>query len=255
MTDPNLPEVVSRAEWLAARRALLEREKAHTRATDALNAERRRLPMVAVERDYRLTGPDGEIGLLDVFAGRRQLVVYHAMWLYPEGRLCPSCAGFLDEIGHLAHLNARDTTFAAITRGPFAELERWQARLGWSFPWYSSAGSDFNFDFHVTLDERVRPFEYNYASRAELAAKGLPVDEWEQPFDLHGLSAFLRVDDRVFHTYSAYARGTDALGLTTGFLDRTALGRQEPWEQPEGRATAFGAPAGSDGVRYHDEYP
>src|SRR3954451_13967108 len=166
MTDLNLPEVVSRAEWLAARTALLEREKAHTRATDALNAERRRLPMVAVEKDYRFSGPAGEVGLADLFAGRRQLVVYHAMWLYDRGRLCPSCAGFLDQVGHPAHLNARDTTFAAITRAPFAELERWRARLGWTFPWYSSEGSDFNFDYHVSFDERVAPLEYNYATRA-----------------------------------------------------------------------------------------
>jgi predicted dithiol-disulfide oxidoreductase (DUF899 family) len=254
MRDLNLPEVVSRAEWLAARKALLEREKAHTRATDALNADRRRLPMVAVEKDYRFTGPQGEVGLADIFEGRGQLVVYHAMWLYGEGRVCPSCAGFLDEVGHLAHLNARDTTFAAISRAPLAELEIWKARLGWRFPWHSSDGSDFNFDYHVTFDERVRPFEYNYATRAEIEAKGYPVGDWEQPFDLHGLSAFLRVDDRVFHTYSAYARGTDALGMTTGFLDLTALGRQEPWEEPAGRATAFGAPAGSAAVRYHDEY-
>jgi predicted dithiol-disulfide oxidoreductase (DUF899 family) len=254
MPDLNLPEVVSREEWLAARKALLAREKEHTRATDALAAERRRLPMVAVEKEYRFAGPDGPVTLPDLFAGRSQLVVYHAMWLYDSGRLCPSCAGFLDQIGHLAHLHARDTSFAAVTRAPVAELERWRARLGWTFPWCSSEGSDFNFDFHVTFDERVLPVEYNYAGRAELEAKGMPVGDWEQPFDLPGISAFLRVGDRVFHTYSAYARGGDRLGFTTAFLELTALGRQEEWEQPHGRATAFGAPAGSAGVRYHDEY-
>jgi predicted dithiol-disulfide oxidoreductase (DUF899 family) len=254
MEDLNLPQVVSRHEWLAARRALLEREKAHTRATDALAAERRRLPMVAVEKEYRFAGPDGEATLLDLFEGRSQLIVYHAMWLYDSGRLCPSCAGFLDQIAHLAHLHVRDTTFAAVTRAPVAELEGWRARLGWTFPWYSSECSDFNFDFHVSFDESVAPLEYNYLSRAELEAKGMPIGEWEQPFDMPGISTFLRVDDRVFHTYSAFARGMDRLGSTPSLLDLTALGRQEEWEEPPGRATAFGAPAGSAGVRYHDEY-
>jgi predicted dithiol-disulfide oxidoreductase (DUF899 family) len=254
MSDLNLPEVVSRDAWLAARRALLAREKEHTRATDALAAERRRLPMVAVEKEYRFTGPDGPATLLDLFEGRSQLLVYHAMWLYDRGRLCPSCAGFLDQVGHLAHLHARDTSFVAVTRAPLAELEQWRARLGWTFPWYSSEGSDFNFDFHVTFDESVTPLEYNYASRDELEAKGMPVGEWEQPFDLPGISAFLRVGADVFHTYSAYARGGDRLGFISTFLDLTALGRQEAWEEPRGRATALGAPAGSAGVRYHDEY-
>jgi predicted dithiol-disulfide oxidoreductase (DUF899 family) len=254
MPDLNLPDVVSRDEWRAARKALLEREKEHTRATDALAAERRRLPMVAVDKPYRFEGPDGPASLLDLFAGRRQLLVYHAMWLYDERRMCPSCAAFLDQIGHLAHLHSRDTSFVTVTRAPLAELEKWRERLGWTFPWYSSAGSDFNFDFHVTLDESVAPLEYNYASRAELEAKGLPIGEWDQPFDMPGLSAFLRVGDQVFHTYSTYARGGDRLGFLSPFLDLTALGRQEAWEQPRGRATAFGAPAGSAGVRYHDEY-
>jgi predicted dithiol-disulfide oxidoreductase (DUF899 family) len=254
MPDLNLPDVVSRDEWRAARKALLEREKEHTRATDALAAERRRLPMVAVDKPYRFEGADGPASLLDLFAGRRQLLVYHAMWLYDERRMCPSCAAFLDQIGHLAHLHSRDTSFVTVTRAPLAELEKWRERLGWTFPWYSSAGSDFNFDFHVTLDESVAPLEYNYASRAELEAKGLPIGEWDQPFDMPGLSAFLRVGDQVFHTYSTYARGGDRLGFLSPFLDLTALGRQEAWEQPRGRATAFGAPAGSAGVRYHDEY-
>jgi predicted dithiol-disulfide oxidoreductase (DUF899 family) len=254
MPDLNLPDIVSRDEWLGARKALLEREKEHTRATDALAADRRRLPMVAVDKPYRFEGPDGAASLLDLFAGRSQLVVYHAMWLYDQDRMCPSCAAFLDQIGHLAHLHARDTSFVAVTRAPLAELQKWRERLGWTFPWYSSEGSDFNFDFHVTLDESVAPLEYNYATRAELEAKGMPIGEWEQPFDMPGLSAFLRVDDQVFHTYSTYARGGDRLGFLSPFLDLTALGRQEPWEQPEGRATAFGSPAGSAGVRYHDEY-
>jgi predicted dithiol-disulfide oxidoreductase (DUF899 family) len=249
-----LPDVVSPHEWRAARVALLEQEKAHTRAQDALNAQRRRLPMVRIDKDYAFHDLDGRAaGLLDLFEGRLQLVVYHFMWLDADIG-CPSCSAFADQIGHLEHLNQRATTFACVSRGRPASIAAFKARMGWTFPWWSSHGSDFNHDFHVTLDETKVPFEYNYRSKAELAARGLPVEEWEQPFDLHGLSCFLRDGDAVFHTYSTYARGTDGLGSTTSFLDLTALGRQEPWEQPEGRLTGLGAQAGSPGVRYRDEY-
>ena len=249
-----LPEIVSQDEWRAARVALLAKEKEATRARDALNAERRRLPMVRVERDYVFEGPDGRAGLVDLFEGRLQLVVYHFMWLYDRDEGCPSCSGFADQIGRLEHLNARGTTFACVSRAPIASIERFRARMGWTFPWWSSLASDFNYDFHVTLDESKAPLEYNYRSKAELVAAGLPLDAWEQPFDLHGLSAFLRDGDAVFHTYSTYARGTDGLGSTTSLLDLTALGRQEEWEEPAGRITGLGAAAGSPGVRYRDEY-
>src|SRR3954466_3063037 len=253
--SPDLPDVVSREEWLAARKQLLDREKRFTRERDALNAERRRLPMVEIGKDYVFHGPAGsELALADLFESRSQLVVYHFMWLYDKDIGCPSCSGFADQIGHLVHLNVRDTTFACVSNAAIEEIEAFKERMGWAFPWYSSRGSDFNYDFHVTFDESRLPFEYNYRSRAEIEALGFPVGEWEQPFDLHGLSAFLRDGDRVFHTYSAYARGTDNLGFTTDFLDLTPLGRQEEWEEPEGRATAFGAPAGSARVQYHDEY-
>jgi len=250
----SLPEIVSREEWVTARRELLDKEKRFTRERDALNAERRRLPMAEVEKPYVFDGPDGSARLLDLFEGRSQLIVYHFMWLYDEDRACPSCSAFVDQIGHLAHLNARDTTFAAISRGRLAKIEGFKERMGWTFPWYSSAGSDFNFDFHVTFDESVAPFEYNFRTKSEIEATGIPVGEWEQPFDLHGLSVFLRDGERVFHTYSTYARGTDGLGFVSTFLDLTPLGRQEEWEEPKGRASAFGAPAGSARVRYHDEY-
>jgi len=250
----SLPEIVSREEWVTARRDLLDKEKRFTRERDALNAERRRLPMAEVEKPYVFDGPDGSARLLDLFEGRSQLIVYHFMWLYDEDRACPSCSAFVDQIGHLAHLNARDTTFAAISRGPLAKIEAFKERMGWTFPWYSSAASDFNFDFHVTFDESVAPFEYNFRTKSEIEATGIPVGEWEQPFDLHGLSVFLRDGERVFHTYSTYARGTDGLGFVSTFLDLTPLGRQEEWEEPKGRASALGAPAGSARVRYHDEY-
>jgi predicted dithiol-disulfide oxidoreductase (DUF899 family) len=252
---PDLPDVVSREEWLAARKQLLEKEKRLTRERDALNADRRRLPMVQIEKDYVFQGPSGsELRLADLFEGRSQLVVYHFMWLYDRDIGCASCSGFADQIGHLSHLNVRDTTFACISNAAIEKIEAFKARMGWTFPWYSSLGSDFNYDFHVTFDESRVPFEYNYRSKSEIEALGFPVSEWEQPFDLHGLSAFLRDGERVFHTYSTYARGTDGLGFTSNFLDVTPLGRQEEWEEPAGRATAFGAPAGSAGVRYHDEY-
>jgi predicted dithiol-disulfide oxidoreductase (DUF899 family) len=250
-----LPEIVSPEEWRAARVAFLAKEKQATRARDALNAERRRLPMVRVEKDYTFEGPDGPAHLIDLFEGRLQLVVYHFMWLYDSDQGCPSCSGFADQIGHLHHLNVRGTTFACVSRASIASIERFRQRMGWTFPWWSSLGSDFNYDFHVTLDESKAPFEYNYRTKEDLAAAGLPVDAWEQPFDLHGLSVFLRDGDEVFHTYSTYARGTDGLGFTTSFLDLTALGRQEEWEEPAGRATGLGAGAGSPGIRYRDEHP
>jgi predicted dithiol-disulfide oxidoreductase (DUF899 family) len=252
---PDLPDVVSREEWAAARRDLLEKEKRFTRERDALNAERRRLPMVEIEKDYAFHGPGGaELGLADLFEGRSQLIVYHFMWLYDKGTACLSCSGFADQIGHLAHLNARDTTFACVSNAALGELEAFKARMGWTFPWYSSLGSDFNYDFHATFDESRVPFEYNYRSKSEIEALGAPVSEWEQPFDLHGLSVFLRDGQRIFHTYSTYARGTDSLGFISNFLDLTPLGRQEEWEEPKGRATEFGAQAGSPQLRYHDEY-
>ncbi|MET4659010.1 putative dithiol-disulfide oxidoreductase (DUF899 family) [Streptomyces sp. PvP037] len=226
----SLPEVASRADWRAARQELLVKEKAATRARDALNAERRRLPMVAVDREYVFEGGDGKVTLVDLFEGRRQLVVYHFMFAPEWDAGCRSCSGFLDQIGHLAHLRARGTTFAAVSRAPYTKILPFKARMGWTLPWYSSYLSEFNADFEVTV-----------ADEGELT---------ERP----GLSCFLRDGDRVFHTYSTYERGLDGLGSTTSLLDLTALGRQEEWEEPRGRASALGAPAGSDRVRYHDEY-
>jgi predicted dithiol-disulfide oxidoreductase (DUF899 family) len=250
----NLPKVASRGEWLAARKALLAQEKELTRRRDALNADRRRLPMVRVEKDYEFTGPDGPVTLIDLFEGRDQLIVYHFMWLYDKNIGCPSCSSFVDQIGNLTQLNIRGTTFACTSNAALPDIEAFRTRMGWDVPWYSSLGSDFNYDFHVTFDESKLPFEYNFTDRATLEAKGMPVGAWEQPFDLHGLSVFLRVGDEVFHTYSAYARGTDSLSYVGPFLDLTALGRREPWEEPKGRATALGLEAGGPQMRYPDEY-
>ncbi len=250
-----LPQIVSRDEWLTARKELLAKEKAATRARDELNAERRMLPMVEIEKDYVFEGPDGKVGLLDLFDGRAQLIVYHFMFGPNWDAGCPSCSGFVDQIGHLAHLKARGTSMTAVSRASFAKIEPFRARMGWTLPWYSSYGSDFNYDFHVTLDEAVLPISYNYRTVEEHRQAGTEYYVGgEQPFELPGLSCFLRDGDRVFHTYSTYGRGADTLGSTDSLLDLTALGRQQEWEKPAGRSSGLGAPAGSDRVRYHDEY-
>jgi predicted dithiol-disulfide oxidoreductase (DUF899 family) len=241
----SLPNVVSRDEWLAARKELLAKEKELTRRRDALNAERRMLPMVAIEKEYVFEGPDGKASLLDLFEGRRQLIVGHFMFdpSWEDG--CPSCTAGADEMspGLLAHLHARDTTLAYVSRAPLAKLEDYKARKGWTFPWYSSYGSDFNYDFHVTLDESVAPVEYNYRTLEEHRQAGTAYYvEGDQPMEMPGTSYFLRDGERIFHTYSTFARGAEQTGGSYYFLDLTALGRQEDWEEPKGRATdAHGA--------------
>src|SRR5581483_10080830 len=149
----NLPEIVSRDEWLAARKQLLDEEKALSRQRDAVNAQRRRLPMVKVDKPYVFEGRDGKGSLLNLFDARHQLIVYHFMFdpSWEEG--CASCSLLVDNIGHLAHLHARDTTLALVSRAPLARIESFRKRMGWTLPWYSSFGSDFNYDFHVTSDE------------------------------------------------------------------------------------------------------
>ena len=235
------PEVVSRDEWLIARKEFLAREKEFTRQRDALNAERRRLPMVKIDKDYAFEGPNGKASLLDLFDGRRQLIVSHFMFdpRWEEG--CSSCSAGADEMsdGLLEHLHTRDTTLVYVSRAPLDKIERYKARKGWTFSWYSSYGSDFNYDFHVTLDESVTPVEYNYRTKAEHEQAGTSFYvEGEQPIEGPGLSFFLRDGGSVFHTYSTYARGTEMLGGSYYFLDLTALGRQEEWEEPKGRSTA-----------------
>lgn len=241
------PRVVTRAEWLAARKELLAKEKELTRYRDAVNTERRRLPMVKIEKDYVFEDQGGKVRLLDLFEGRRQLIVYHFMFdpSWDEG--CPNCSFLVDNIGHLVHLHARDTSLALVSRAPLARIEPFQKRMNWTLPWYSSFGSDFNYDFHVTLDEAVAPVEYNYRDKAELVVKG---ETYFTEGESHGLSVFLRDGDRIFHTYSTYARGTDLLAGTYNYLDLTPLGRQEDWEEPPGRSnSAFLA-----WVRHHDRY-
>ncbi len=241
----SLPQIASREEWLVARKALLAKEKEFTRQRDALNAERRRLPMVKIDKDYKFDGPEGRVSLLDLFKGRSQLIVRHFMFdpSWDEG--CSSCSAGVDEVcdGLLRHLHARDTSFVVISRAPLAKIEAYKARKGWTFPWYSSNACDFNYDFHVTLDESVAPAEYNYRTPEEHRKAGTSYYvDGDQPLELPGQSHFLRDGDRVFHTYSTFGRGGEMTGGSYYFLDLTALGRQEEWEEPKGRvAAAHGA--------------
>lgn len=219
---PGLPAIVSTDEWRAARVALLQEEKALTRAGDAVRAKRRALPMVRVEKDYRFTGPEGEVGLRDLFDGRPQLIVHHLMWLDATDEGCPGCSMLVDTLGDLAHLHAANTSFVFISRAPFERLEAYRRRMGWSTPLYSSAGSSFNYDFQATVDPAHGAREYNYR---DAAAPGGPGASFTG--DLPAESVFLRVGDEVFHTYSAYARGTETGQNVWAFLDFTPLGRQD----------------------------
>lgn len=201
------PRIASRDEWQAERDALLVKEKQATRQQDAVSAERRRLPMVPVEKEYTLTGPDGEKTLRDLFEGRHQLVVYHFMFDPEWEKGCPGCTGFVDALGDLSMLNERNTTFTLISRAPSPKLEAYKAERGWDRSWYSSYNSDFNRDFHATLEGG----------------------------ETHGLSVFFLVDDKVYHTYSTYNRGVEPLTDSYSILDVTPYGRQEDWEDsPEG---------------------
>jgi predicted dithiol-disulfide oxidoreductase (DUF899 family) len=225
----DIPQAVSGDEWLAARKALLAREKEATRAKDAVDAARRALPMTEVTREYTFTGPAGQVSLAGLFEGRRQLITYHFMWRhaesgYPgEDQGCPTCSFLADSIGHLSHLHSCDTTLVLVSRAPIASIERFRKRMGWTVPWYSSYGTDFNYDYHVSFDEDRVPLEYNYKDKETL--------EREAPYirsgaDGPGVSVFLRDGDRVFHTYSAYERGLDALLGSYRWLELAPLGRQ-----------------------------
>ena len=245
----NLPAVVSREEWDAARKELLAKEKELTRARDRLNADRRRLPMVRLDKPYTFAGPEGTVGLLDLFAGRPQLVMHHFMFAPEWDEPCASCASAADGISGLHRLHARNTTLVAVSRAPYAKIAAFQERMGWTFPWYSSSGSDFNYDFHATLDDRVVPVQLHFRTEEELAEAGTPWTggPWTESMrgeELPGISAFLRVGDEVFHTYSTFGRGIEEFHNGYPYLDLTALGRQEAWEEPKGRSTPLGLHVG-----------
>jgi predicted dithiol-disulfide oxidoreductase (DUF899 family) len=213
-------------EWLGARRDLLKAEKELTRLNDDLARRRRELPWVRVEKTYRFDTEDGAATLADLFHGRSQLLVYHFMFDPDWDEGCPSCSALADGFDetHL-HLQNHDVAFTAVSRAPLEKLLAYRDRMGWSFPWVSSAGSDFNYDFHVTIDPSVAPVEYNYRDQAELERLNVAWRDWsgEQP----GMSAFALEDGVVYHTYSAYARGLDALWTMWQWLDRAPQGRNE----------------------------
>jgi len=221
------PKIASRDEWLAERKELLAREKEVTHFNDRVSAERRRLPMVKIEKDYVFDAHQGKRSLLDLFDGKRQLIVYHFMFdpKWKDG--CPGCTGYVNALGDLTMLGERDTTMVLISRAPLAKLEDYKARMGWTLPWLSSFESDFNYDFHATADEDVAPVEYNYRTKEEMEARNEP---YPTKGEQHGLSVFFRIGDEVFHTYSAYARGVEKLSDAYALLDVTPYGRQEDWE-------------------------
>jgi predicted dithiol-disulfide oxidoreductase (DUF899 family) len=222
---------------LAARKELLADEKAMTRARDKLNTKRRELPMVRVDKEYVFEGRNGKAMLLDLFEDRRQLVLVHFMFDPNWDDGCPSCTAGADEVsaGLMDHLHTRGTTLAYVSRAPIDKIERYKAKRGWTFPWFSSFRSDFNYDFHVTVDESVAPIEYNFRTKAEHAERGVAFEGGES-FEMPGRSHFLRDGDTIFHTYSVYARGLESIGGSYYLLDETALGRQEAWEEPKDRA-------------------
>jgi predicted dithiol-disulfide oxidoreductase (DUF899 family) len=222
-----LPPIVSASEWQAEHERLLALEKEATRASEALAAERRRQPMVRIDKEYVFEGPAGPARLQELFEGRNQLVLYHFMFApgvegWPTAG-CVGCSMFTDQVGHLAHFHARDTSFALVSRAPLENIEGYRMRMGWEIPWYSSAASDFNDDF------------------------GLSPPSGET----FGLSVFLRDGDDVYRTYFTTTRGVEALGSVWSFLDLTPLGRQEEWEDtPPGRPQT----PPYEWWRRHDEY-
>ncbi|MDQ5850123.1 MAG: DUF899 domain-containing protein [Pseudomonadota bacterium] len=235
MAMPN-PQVVSREEWLKARKALLAKERALSRQRDELARHRRELPSVRIEKDYVFEGPDGRASLADLFGARSQLIVYHFMFGPGWAQGCPSCSYLSDHVdGALPHLAARDVSFVAVSRAPLAQLQAFQQRMGWRFRWVSSHGNDFNYDFHVssTAEERVRGrMSYNYGEM-EFSGEELP-----------GASAFYKdAQGSVFHTYSSYARGLDLMIGAYNWLDIAPKGRDED-----------GLKHTMSWVRHHDKY-
>jgi predicted dithiol-disulfide oxidoreductase (DUF899 family) len=236
----NRPRIASRAEWLAARKALLAKEKELTRQRDALSAELRNLPIVKMDREYFFAGPQGRTSLVDLFGQQRQLIIYHFMFDPAWEQGCKSCAHFADNIaGAIVHLTARDTAFALVSRAPLVKLEAFKRRMGWSFQWLSSADNSFNYDFQATLDPELGSNEYNYANASALLNAG---KIWYPKGEMPGLSVFLRDAGEVFHSYSVYQRGLDIFLNTYNLLDVTPLGRQEGSDRTQGW------------IRHHDQY-
>jgi predicted dithiol-disulfide oxidoreductase (DUF899 family) len=227
----DLPKVVSAGEWETAQKQFRAKEKDLTYRSDELAAERRRLPRTKVGKHYEFDGPQGKVGLGDLFEGRRQLILYHFMFGPNQDEGCDGCCMFIDQVGHPAHLHARDVTFAIVSRAPFVKLERFRKRMGWELPWYSWGGGDFGVDFGTS------PVE--------------PKEGAHQDGEDFGLSVFLCDSDDIYRTYFTRSRGVEAIGPLWTFLDLMPFGRQETWEDspagyPQGEPYAW--------WRRHDEY-
>ncbi|KAJ9628245.1 hypothetical protein H2204_009362 [Knufia peltigerae] len=228
-------EIVTYEEYLPMRLALLEKEKQATRARDELSAARRQLPLVEVATSYKFTAVDAagdhkEVTLLDLFNGRPQLIIYHFMFDPSWDAGCSSCSLFADHIPPLEHLNSHSTSFAAVSRAPVEKIEAYKKRMDWKFPWVSSNGTNFNYDFHATQDESVAPIQYNFKDKAELERRGMDYfARGEQPghsvFVLGGEKSGIGEPGKAYHSYSAYARGGEHLIGTLSWLDMAPLGR------------------------------
>jgi len=212
------PPIATEAEWREARLKLLAEEKALTIQHDKVNADRRRLPMVKVEKDYVFEGPAGQVKLVDLFEGCHQLIVYHFMYGPDDKAPCDGCSGYVKAIGDITMLAERDTNFILVSRSPYERLKAVKEKMEWTEPWYSSFCSDFNYDYNVTHDQSRGLTEYNFTRKVD----------WDG--EDHGLSVFFRIGDDVYHTYSAYARGTEMLTDSYALLDVTPYGRQEDFE-------------------------
>ena len=221
------PRTASHEEWQAERKKLLAKEKEHTHAGDRIAAERRRLPMVKIDKQYEFIGEEGKRTLKDLFEGQIQLIVYHFMFDPTWDVGCPGCTSYVNAIGDLSLLQKRNTNFVLVSRAPLDKLLAYKKEKGWTCPWYSSFGSDFNYDFHATLDKSKATIEYNYMDEAALTARR---GEGNVEGEDHGLSVFFRDGDELFHTYSCFARGTENLTNSYELLDVTPYGRQEDWE-------------------------
>lgn len=226
----------SRAQWLNERKILLAREKEFNQARDALSAARRELPWVPVEKDYLFDAKDGQLSLADLFQGKTQLVIYHFMFGSDWEEGCTSCSFWIDNLNGISpHLNARDTALAMVSKGPLAKLLKFKSRMGWSLPWYSSANTDFNEDYHVTFPQEDRDagdVTYNYRK----TQMGIS--------DMTGISVFAKDEKgRVYHTYSTYSRGVDMLNGAYHILDLTPKGRDED-----------DLPFSMSWLKHHDEY-
>ena len=216
----------TREDWRAARLELLRAEKELTRRSDELARQRQQLPWVRIDKQYRFDTDEGPASLPGLFSGRSQLLVYHFMFDPEWDEACPNCSSIADGFnGSVVHLADHGVAFTAVSRAPLKKLLAYRDRKGWSFPWASSSGSDFNYDFHVTIDPSVVPVEYNYRNQAQLEQVNIAWRDWSG--EQFGMSAFALDNGVVYHTYSAYSRGLDVLWTMWRWLDRAPRGRNE----------------------------